>query len=162
MSRLKPDAFELAVAGAIGEPLEIEVEGLTGLAEIGHGITLNAETEFIGCFQGGKGRLRHELFVHGPEGATALNPDVAGAQPIPKNRQCRDLVQPAIRLGVCEDQLTALGAEVADRHSLRQGTASAGIQGLERPDCGQQRVMLRDERNVNISRNRAVYLRMVL
>ena len=41
LSSLKPDAFELAVAGAIGEPLEVEVERLTRLAEIRDGITLN-------------------------------------------------------------------------------------------------------------------------
>ena len=39
LSRLKPDAFELAIAGAIGEPLQVEVERLTSLAKIGDGIT---------------------------------------------------------------------------------------------------------------------------
>jgi hypothetical protein len=97
--------LRLAIAGAISEPLEVEVEGLTSLAEIGHGIALNAETEFIGCLQSRKGRLRHQLFVHGPEGVTALNPDVSRVQPLPKGSQRRDLVQTAIRLGVGEDQL---------------------------------------------------------
>ena len=83
LSGVKPDAFELAVAGAIGEPLEVEVERLPRLGKIGDGILRHTEPEIVRGFQGGEGWLRHQLFVHGPEGATALNPDVAGAQPLP-------------------------------------------------------------------------------
>lgn len=35
LSGLKPDSSELAIAGAIGKPLQVEVEGLTRLAKIG-------------------------------------------------------------------------------------------------------------------------------
>src|SRR3712207_4520167 len=44
----------------------------------------HTEPEIVRCFQGGEGGLRHQLFVHGPEGATALNSNVAGSQPLPK------------------------------------------------------------------------------
>jgi hypothetical protein len=47
LSGLKPDAFELAITGAIGEPLQVEVERLTCLGKVGNGILWHTEPEIV-------------------------------------------------------------------------------------------------------------------
>ncbi len=138
---LKPNTVELAIAGAVGKPLEVEVERLSCFGKIADSILWHTEPEIIRGFQGGESRLRYELFVHRPEGATALNADVARAQSFSKNSQCRNLVEAAIWPSVSKDQFTDLGAEMADWHALGQSAPVRGLQGLERPDGCQQRVM---------------------
>ena len=47
LSGLKPDTFELAIAGAVSEPLQVEVERLTRLGKVGDRILWHTKPEIV-------------------------------------------------------------------------------------------------------------------
>ena len=73
----RPDSLKFAVAGTVSKSFQIELEGLPDLAEIFNPITLHTKTKLIRGFEGNKGRTRHQMFVHGPESAAPLDPDIS-------------------------------------------------------------------------------------
>ncbi|GLR61950.1 hypothetical protein GCM10007919_66800 [Rhizobium indigoferae] len=66
-SVLHPHALELSVAGAPGQPLQVEVHHLPDLGQPSRTVARHAETQFVFFLECDEGRLRHQIFIDRPE-----------------------------------------------------------------------------------------------
>ncbi len=75
-SILHSHALKLSIAGAPGQPLQVEVHHLLGFRQPCRAVGLDAETKLVFLLQGNKGRLRHQMFINRSERAAAFDPHI--------------------------------------------------------------------------------------
>jgi hypothetical protein len=65
----------------------------------------NGKAQLVSLSLGRERGGRQQEVVEGPEGPTALDPDISGTKPIPKRHHLSDLPSATVNNGPCPDQL---------------------------------------------------------